>query len=126
MKASLINKYNKVSEKGNLVRIYVYKITSGTADEVEDFENVQGINYRVDEDGSPLFFTSNFEGNRVDLVRSKSKDKLTNTYSDVYRAMSSEIFELQRSMMTTPSSTILQRVVTKSSGKDVHITDGDM
>jgi len=126
MKASLINKYNKVSEKGNLVRIYVYKITSGTADEVEDFENVQGINYRVDEDGSPLFFTSNFEGNHVDLVKSKSKDKLTNTYSDVYRAMSSEIFELQRSMMTTPSSTILQRVVTKSSGKDVHITDGDM
>ncbi|MEI6887417.1 MAG: hypothetical protein WCK31_04255 [bacterium] len=126
MKASLINKYNKVSQAGNLVRIYVYKITSGTADEVEDFEDVQGINYRVDEDGSPLFFTSNFEGNHVDLVKSKSKDKLTNTYSDVYRAMSSEMFELQRSMMTTPSSTILQKVVTKSSAKDIDITDGDM
>ena len=126
MKASLINKYNKLASTGNTVRMYVYKVIAGTADEVEDFEAVQGINYRVDEDGSPLFFTSNFEGNHVDLVKSKSKDKLTNTYSDVYRAMSSEMFELQRSMMTTPSSTILQRVVTKSPAKDVVITDGDM
>lgn len=125
MKASLINKYNKVSQADNLVRIYVYKITSGTADEVEDFKDVQGINYRVDENGSPLFFTSSFEGNYVDLVKSKAKNKLTNTYSNVYRAMSSEMFELQRNMMTT-SSSILQKVVNKSSAKDINITDGDM
>ena len=126
MKASLINKYNKVSSNGNLIRIYVYKITSATADEIVDFEDVQGLNYRVDEDGSPLYFTSNFEGNHVDLVKSKSKDKLTNTYSDVYRPMSSEMFELQRSMLTQSTSQPVQRVVTRTATSTIEVSDSDL
>jgi hypothetical protein len=109
MKAGLINKYNK-----NGVRIYVYKVTAATTDELVDYELTQGMNYRTDEDGSPLYFTSNFEGNVVDLVKSKTKDRVTGQLVDAYRPLSSEVFELQRSIITAsmrqPSITSISKV----------------
>jgi hypothetical protein len=103
MKATLINKYNKLASTGNIVRMYVYKVIAGTADEVADFQSTQGVNYREDEDGSPLYFTTNFEGNVVDLVKSKAKDRETGDLIDAWRPLSSEDFELKRSIITASS-----------------------
>lgn len=115
MKAQLVNKYNKVASTGNVVRIYVYKVTAATADELLDYEVTQGVNFRVDEDGSPLYFTSNFEGNVVDLVKSKTKDRLTGQLTDAYRPLSSEVFELQRSIITSAMRTPSISVASKAS-----------
>ena len=97
------NKYNKLSKNGNVVRTYVYKVVSATADELADYQATQNVNYREDEDGSPLFYTINFEGNVVDIVKGKTKDQVTGVLTDVYRALSSEDFELKRSILTAPS-----------------------
>ena len=99
MKAVNVNKYNKISKTtGNLIRVYVYKITQATAAELADYQLTQGINYKTDaEDGSPLFFTQAFEGNVIDLVKAKVKDRTTGTLVDAYRPMCSEDFELKRS-----------------------------
>jgi len=100
MKAVKVNSYNKISETtGKLVRVHVYKITQATAAELADYQLVQGIRYKTDsEDGSPLFFTLGYAGNVIDLVKGKVKDRTTGTLVDAYRAISSEDFELKRSI----------------------------
>ena len=125
MRAQLINKYNKVSQAGNVVRMYVYKVVAGTADEVADFQATQGDNYREDEDGSPLYFTTTFEGNVVDIVKGKTKDRLTGVLVDVYRPLSSEDFELKRSIMTPRpvASTIATGITTKKAAESINIDD---
>jgi len=128
MKATISNKYNKLSKNGNVLRVYVYKITEATKDELLDFQEVQGGNYREDlEDQAPLFYhIGEFEGDNVDLVRGKSLNKETGVYSDVYKVMSDEMFELKRSVVTQSMKKPVQRVVTKSATSNIVVTDGDM
>jgi len=126
MKAGLVNKYNKVASSGNLVRMYVYKVTSATNDELLDYELTQGVNYRTDEDGSPLYFTTNFEGNVVDLVKSKTKDRVSGQLTDAYRPLSSEVFELQRSIITTAMRQPTVRPVSKLSVADIDTASADI
>lgn len=125
MKASLVNKYNTVSKTtGNLVRMYVYQINSATADEIAEFQLIQGINYR-EEDGIPLFFTTSFEGNYVDLVKGKRKDPATGVLTEAFRAISSEDFELKRSILTAPARTATMPVVNKAAASKIEITNPD-
>jgi len=126
MKANLVNKYNKVASSGNVVRMYVYKVTSATTDELLDYELTQGVNYRTDEDGSPLYFTTNFEGNVVDLVKSKTKDRVSGQLTDAYRPLSSEVFELQRSIITTAMRQPTVRPVSKVSVADIDTAAADI
>lgn len=119
MKAKLINKYDKVTKVGTVARIYVYKVVAATADELTDFQLSQGVNYKEDEDGSPLFFTTNFEGNHVDLVKGKTKDRTSGMLVDVYRAMSGEDFELKRSIYTRSTVTVAPRLVNAEATKEI-------
>jgi hypothetical protein len=101
MKGKLINKYNTVSEStGRSIRVYTYKVHSYSADELAEFQLTQGANYRSEEGtGEPLFFTTNFEGNNVEIVRSKSYDPQTGQLVDAFKSIGSEDFELKRSML---------------------------
>lgn len=114
MKGKLVNKYNRISKStGNVVRTYVYEVTSFTPDELAEYQLTQGINYRESEEsGNPLYFTSTFEGNYVDIVKAKSKDRTTGLMTDVYRPISSEDFELKRSMLTAANRQATTPVVT--------------
>ena len=124
MKATLINKYNTVSKtSGNLVRVFVYKVVSATADELADFEITQGVNYRVDEDGLPLFFASNFEGNNVDLLKSKVRNRNTGMLEEAYRVLSTEEFELKRSVITASVSAPVVRVAPKAAASKIEVAD---
>ena len=106
MKANLINKYYKrdkatgqfaVNSLGQRIKVYVYEIISATAAELTDYELHQGVNFvRDEETGRPLFYTTNFEGNHVDIVKAKGKAR-TGELVTIYRALSSEDFELKRS-----------------------------
>jgi hypothetical protein len=116
MKAKLVNKYNKVSETtGSIVRVYVYSVISATADELADYQATQTA-YKEDEDGNPLYFTTTFEGNLVDIVKGKTKDRLTGSLVDTWRPLSSEDFELKRSIMTasTRTASVAPAVVKKT------------
>ena len=102
MKAKRINKYRKWSDKANnYITMYVYKVISASPAELEDYETTQAENYVADEDGTPLYFSPQFEGNLIDLEKSKAKDDKGNL-RDVYKAVSSEDFELKRSVYDKP------------------------
>lgn len=100
MKGKLINKYGTISEKtGKPVRVYVYKVHSYTADELADYQLVLGKSYRNEEGtGEPLFYTPVFEGNNIEIVKSKGYDE-TGKLVDAYKPLGSEDFELKRSMI---------------------------
>ena len=119
MKAQLINKYDKVTKVGTVARIYVYKVVNATDAELTDFQLSQGVNYKEDEDGSPLFFTTNFECNFVDLVKGKTKDRTSGMLVDTYRAMSGEDFELKRSIYTRSTVTVTPRLVNTEATKEI-------
>jgi len=110
MKAVKINSYYKA---GTTTRVHVYKIVQATSAEIADYQLTQGANYKFDtEDNAPLFFTTSFEGNNVDLVKGKAKDRTTGALIDVYRAICSEDFELKRGMYSSMArqSTMIPRI----------------
>jgi hypothetical protein len=121
MRANLINKYDKVTKLGTVARIYVYKVVTATDTELIDFELSQGVNYKVDEEGSPLFFTTNFEGNFVDLVKGKTKDRTSGMLVDAYRPMSSEDFELKRSIYTRSAVVVTPRALNVEATSQVDV-----
>lgn len=103
MKAKRINKYRKYNDKINdWITVYVYKVIQATPEQLEDYETTQAENFVADEDGLPLFFSAQFEGNVIDLEKSKAKDKKGNLI-DVYKAVSSEDFELKKSVIQQPT-----------------------
>lgn len=129
MKATLVNKYNRISKTtGKVVRTYVYEVVSATADELTEYEITQGVNYRVSEDsGNPLFFTSQFEGNQVELMKGKSKDRITGILTDVYRPLSSEEFELKRDIMqkSLGSTNPVASVVNKAKAETIDVSGAE-
>jgi len=121
MRANLINKYDKVTKLGTVARIYVYKVVTATDAELTDFELSQGVNYKIDEEGSPLFFTTNFEGNAVDLVKGKTKDRTSGMLVDAYRSMSSEDFELKRSIYTRSTTVVGPRAINAKAVSQIEV-----
>jgi len=58
------------SKNGNTV--FTYEV-SGTTEELEQFKSVQGDYYREDdESGKPLWFSTNFVGEKADLIITRS------------------------------------------------------
>lgn len=108
IKATRINQYNKINKNGQLMKMYVYKITSGTAEELADFQLLQGVNYRTDTDGAPIYHTSRFYGNHIDLIRGKVKEG--QMLVDAYRPMTSEDFELKSSLYERQTAPITASV----------------
>lgn len=69
--------------KGTLVHRY---LVSGTEEQLAEYKNVQGDNYRANEAGVPLFFTVNPIGNSGTLSLNK-KGVFTAISSDTTSAM---------------------------------------
>jgi hypothetical protein len=53
------------NKNGNVV--FRYEV-QGSEAELAKYEEIQGENYRKTDDGKPLFFTTRFAGNSVDLI----------------------------------------------------------
>jgi hypothetical protein len=83
MKAKKIRSYVKPGT-GNTV--FVYGVT-GTAEELARYKEVQGANYKEDENGNPLFFTTNFAGDSPELIITQ-KNKVIADMSDFAAAAS--------------------------------------
>ncbi len=64
MKAEYVGSYRS---KNKGVPVFRYEV-SGTKEELESYELAQGDNFRKTEDDKPLFFTTRFAGNDVDLI----------------------------------------------------------
>lgn len=68
MKATFNNSYPKRAKNGNMIDVFVYHV-SGTAQELADYKEVRGVQYREDgTTGQPLFFSLNYVGETVDLM----------------------------------------------------------
>ena len=69
MKIKMKRSYKKASKVagGKAVTVFVYGV-SGTAEQLAKFKEAQGENHRVDEDGTPLWFTTRFAGNNGKLI----------------------------------------------------------
>jgi len=94
IKATRVNAYTKVNKNGGLTKMHVYKLISGTPEQLADYAKCQGINYRVDNvDGKPLYHSPQFYGTHIELVKGKSK--VGDVLVDAYRPMSNEDFELK-------------------------------
>lgn len=83
MRAKKIRSYVKPGS-GNTV--FVYGVT-GTPEELAKYKEVQGANYKEDENGNPLFFTTNFAGDSCELIITQ-KNKVIADMSDFAAAAS--------------------------------------
>lgn len=83
LKARKVRSYTKAGT-GNTV--FVYAVT-GTPEELAKYKEVQGANYKEDENGNPLFFTTNFAGDSCDLIITQ-KNKVIADMSDYAAAAS--------------------------------------
>lgn len=83
MEATLIRNYK--SQAGNTVFVYA---VNGTAEELENFKNAQGTNYRADEKtGAPLWFTTRCIGDTGTLLIT-SNNKVVPDMSEYDKAAS--------------------------------------
>lgn len=83
LRAKKIRSYTKPGT-GNTVFVYT---VSGTPEEIARYKEVQGANYKEDENGNPLFFTTNFAGDSCDLIITQ-KNKVIADMSDFAAAAS--------------------------------------
>ena len=75
MKGKFIRNYR--SKNGTPT--FVYEV-EGSKAELEAYQEAQGVHYREDEDtGKPLFFTTRFAGNRIDLIVTASGNVIPDT-----------------------------------------------
>lgn len=66
-------------KKGTGTPVFVYKVT-GTDDELAEYELNQDSNLRKDEeDGSPLFFTTRYTGDNINIVKTQSDRYVADT-----------------------------------------------
>ncbi len=82
MKVKLLRSYR--SGKGNTVFVYT---VSGSKEQIEAFKAAQGDNYREDEHGNPLWFTTRCIGNTGTLIIT-SKGKVVPDMSQYEQAAS--------------------------------------
>jgi len=73
MKIKLKRSYKKVAKSGKVVTVFVYGV-SGSAEQLAKFKAANGDNFRADEDGTPLWFTTRFAGNTGELVQTAKGD----------------------------------------------------
>lgn len=69
MKARKLRSYKKAAKKvgAKASTVFVYAV-SGSKEELEQFKAAQGDNHRVDDDGTPLWFTTRFAGENAKLI----------------------------------------------------------
>lgn len=71
MKATFVKSYRS---KNTGTVTFMYKVT-GTQEEIAEYIQTQGTNYRPDENGNPLFFTINYAGPVCNLLKTQRTSK---------------------------------------------------
>lgn len=69
MKAKKLRSYKKPGKNPGdpAITVFVYSV-SGSKEQLEKFKTAQGDFHRVDEDGTPLWFTTRFAGDNAKLI----------------------------------------------------------
>lgn len=68
LKAKKLNSYGKIDRNGNPIDIFVYKLT-GTKSALARYEEIQGDNYREDEEtGDVLYFSTRYFGDTGEVI----------------------------------------------------------
>ncbi len=87
LKASCINTYSKLDRNQNPIDVFVYKIT-GTKSALARYEELQGDNYREDEEtGDVLFFSTRYFGESGNIIIT-ANDKIAPDLSAVKKQAS--------------------------------------
>ena len=77
LKGKFLSNYRKptiVNGLKTVVTVFRYTV-HGTDKELQEFEEIQGDNYKVDDEtGEPLYFTTRYIADNVELTVSKNKD----------------------------------------------------
>lgn len=69
MKFKKLRSYKKVGKNGKTYTVFVYAV-SGTPEQLAKYKALQGDKHRVDEDGTPLWFSTRFVGETGQLIMS--------------------------------------------------------
>lgn len=67
MKITLSRSYKKLNKKGVLITMFVYMV-SGSEQQLADYKAAAGDHYREDDDGNPIWFSSNYVGKTGKLL----------------------------------------------------------
>lgn len=67
MKIKLIRSYKKLDKNGNVTTVFVYAV-SGTDAQMKAYKEAQGENFRANDEGQPLFFSTRCAGNSGSLI----------------------------------------------------------
>ena len=127
MRAKKINRYTTLTEAGNPVDMYVYEIYEATADELVDFELTQGQYYKVSDRGLPILQSASFEGNDVEVIKGKRKDRKTGVTYDAYKPLASEDTEFKRmaynrvAAPVAPKTSLTPNIPTGMNSSDVKL-----
>lgn len=67
MKGHFLRSYRKLSKNGQPLTVFVYTV-DGSDEELGEFKDKQGDNYRESDNGEPLWFTTRVAGPNPDLL----------------------------------------------------------
>ena len=71
MKAKFSSNYKKSDNNGGYRNVFVYTV-NGSQQEIAEYQETQGVNYRENDNGQPLFFSNTFAGTGVNLIKTQS------------------------------------------------------
>ncbi len=78
MKAKFDGSYKKSDNNGGYRNVFRY-VVSGSQQEIEQYQEAQGVNYRETESGQPLFFSNSFAGANVNLIKTANNRYVVDT-----------------------------------------------
>lgn len=71
LKAQFKSNYKKrttINGQPTVITVFVYNVT-GNEEDLKDYETAQGTNFKMDDEtGKPLFFTTNYVSDNVELT----------------------------------------------------------
>ena len=71
MKAKFSSNYKKSDNNGGYRNVFVYTV-NGSQQEIAEYQETQGVNYRENDNGQPLFFSNTFAGTGINLIKTQS------------------------------------------------------
>lgn len=78
MKAKFLKAYRKADNNGSYRNVFRYAV-SGSQQEIADYQEAQGVYYREDDNGQPLFFSTTFAGPTINLVKTADNRYVVDT-----------------------------------------------
>lgn len=129
IKARKINRYSKIAKNGKRVTVFVMEVFQATAEQLADMQKTLGSNYKVNsETGLPLLYTTTFEGNIAEVVKSSTyvTDPVTKVRTLVpdYKILAGEDLELKRSIYQEATADNSVSIVPVTAAVSVNAAEG--